>query len=66
MRMNIIERTINDVTVPDIEGNLALNENARFRRPGAGAIDAGTWRESSIWIAAGWVNVSPATRLCNG
>ena len=39
--MNIIERTINDVTVLDIEGNLALNENARFRRPGAGAIDAG-------------------------
>jgi anti-sigma B factor antagonist len=41
MRMNIIERTINDVTVLDIEGNLALNENARFRMPGAGAIDAG-------------------------
>ena len=41
MRMNIIERTINDVTVLDIEGNLALNENARFRKPGAGAIDAG-------------------------
>jgi anti-sigma B factor antagonist len=41
MRMNIIEGTINDVTVLDIEGNLALNENARFRKPGAGAIDAG-------------------------
>jgi len=41
MRMNIIERTINDVTVLDLEGNLALNEYARFRRPGAGAIDAG-------------------------
>ena len=41
MLMNIIERTINDVTVLDLEGNLALNENARFRRPGAGAIDAG-------------------------
>ena len=39
MRMNIIERTINDVTVLDIEDNLALNENARLRRPGAGAID---------------------------
>ena len=39
--MNIIERTINDVTVLEIEGNLALNENVRFRRPGAGAIDAG-------------------------
>jgi anti-sigma B factor antagonist len=37
MRMNIIERTINDVTVLDLEGNLALNENARFRRLGAGA-----------------------------
>jgi anti-anti-sigma factor len=41
MRMNIIERTINDVTVLDIEGNLALIENARFRKHGAGAIDAG-------------------------
>ena len=39
--MNIIERTINDVTVLDIEGNLALNENARFRKQVAGAIDAG-------------------------
>jgi anti-anti-sigma factor len=37
MRMNIIERTINDVTVLDLEGNLALNENARFRKHGAGA-----------------------------
>ena len=39
--MNIIERTINDVTILDIEGNLALNENARFRRHVTGAIDAG-------------------------
>jgi anti-anti-sigma factor len=41
MRMNIIERTINDVTVLDLEGNLALNENARFRTHVTGAIDAG-------------------------
>jgi anti-sigma B factor antagonist len=41
MRMNIIERTISDVTVLDLEGNLALNENARFRKYVAGAIDAG-------------------------
>ncbi len=39
--MNIIERTINDVTVLDIEGNLALNKNARFRKHVTGAIDAG-------------------------
>jgi len=39
--MNIIERTINDVTVLDLEGNLALKENARFRRHVTGAIDAG-------------------------
>jgi anti-sigma B factor antagonist len=39
--MNIIERTINDVTVLDLEGNLVLNENARFRKYVAGAIDAG-------------------------
>jgi anti-sigma B factor antagonist len=41
MRMNIIERTINDVIVLDLEGNLALNENARFRKHVTGAIDAG-------------------------
>jgi anti-anti-sigma factor len=41
MRMNIIERTVNDVTVLDLEGNLALNEIARFRNHVAGAIDAG-------------------------
>jgi anti-sigma B factor antagonist len=41
MRMNIIERTINDVTVLDLEGNLALNENARFRKHVADSIDAG-------------------------
>jgi anti-anti-sigma factor len=41
MRMNIIERTINDVTVLDIEGNLALDENARFRKHVTSAIDAG-------------------------
>lgn len=40
--MNIIERTINDVTVLDLEGNLALNENARFRKYVADAIDAGS------------------------
>jgi anti-anti-sigma factor len=39
--MNIIERTIHDVTVLDLEGNLALNENAQFRKHVAGAIDAG-------------------------
>jgi anti-sigma B factor antagonist len=41
MRMNIIERTINDVTVLDLEGDLALDENARFRKHIAGSIDAG-------------------------
>src|SRR5215470_20384718 len=41
MRMNIIERTINDITVLDLEGNLALDENARFRKHVTGAIDAG-------------------------
>jgi anti-sigma B factor antagonist len=39
--MNIIERTLNDVTVLDLEGNLALESNAQFRRHVAGAIDAG-------------------------
>ena len=39
--MNIIERMINDVTVLDLEGNLALDENARFRKHVDGSIDAG-------------------------
>ncbi len=39
--MSIIERTINDVTVLDLEGNLALDENAKFRKHVSGAIDAG-------------------------
>jgi anti-sigma B factor antagonist len=41
MKMNIIERTLNDVTVLDLEGNLALESNAQFRKHVAGAIDAG-------------------------
>jgi len=41
MRMNINERTVNDVTVLDLEGNLALNENARYRKHVTGSIDAG-------------------------
>jgi len=40
--MNIIERTINDITVLDLEGNFALDENARFRKHVTDAIDAGT------------------------
>ena len=41
MRMSIIERMINDVTVLDLEGNLALDENARFRKYFTGVIEAG-------------------------
>ena len=39
--MNIIERTLNDVTILDLEGNLALQGNRRFRRHVAATIDAG-------------------------
>ena len=39
--MNIIERTLNDVTILDLEGNLALEGNRRFRRHVAATIDAG-------------------------
>jgi len=39
--MNITERTVNDVTVLDLEGDLALSENVRFRKYITGAIDAG-------------------------
>jgi anti-sigma B factor antagonist len=39
--VNIIERTLNDVTVLDLEGNLALEGNKQFRQRVAVAIDAG-------------------------
>ena len=39
--MNIIERTLNDVTVLDLEGNLALESNAQFRKHVTDIIDAG-------------------------
>ena len=40
-KMNIIERTLNDVTVLDLEGNLALEDNAQFRKRANAIIDAG-------------------------
>jgi anti-sigma B factor antagonist len=40
-KMNIIERTLNDVTVLDLEGNLALEDNAQFRKRATAIIDAG-------------------------
>jgi anti-sigma B factor antagonist len=39
--MKIIERTLNDVTVLDLEGNLALEGNKQFRQRVASTIDAG-------------------------
>jgi anti-sigma B factor antagonist len=39
--LNINERTLNDVTVLDLEGNLALEGNRQFRRHVAATIDAG-------------------------
>jgi anti-sigma B factor antagonist len=39
--MNIRERIINDITVLDLEGNLAREENAQFRKRVNVAIDAG-------------------------
>ena len=40
--MNIIERTLNDITVLDLDGNLALEGNAQFRECVTATIDAGT------------------------
>jgi anti-sigma B factor antagonist len=40
--MNIIERTLNDVTVLDLDGNLALEGNAQFRTRVTATIDAGS------------------------
>jgi anti-sigma B factor antagonist len=39
--VNIIERTVNDVIVLDLEGNLALESNAQFRKHVTDIIDAG-------------------------
>ena len=39
--MDIIERTLNDVTVLDLEGNLALEGNKQFRQRVAATIEAG-------------------------
>ena len=40
--MNIIERKLNDVTVLDLEGRLALEGNAQFRKLVTAIIDAGS------------------------
>lgn len=40
--MNIIERTLNDVTVLDLDGNLALEGNAQFRKRVTATIEAGS------------------------
>jgi|GEM_PF-4281665 hypothetical protein len=45
-KMNIIERTLNDVTVLDLKGNLALEGNKQFRQHVAATIDAGVRKES--------------------
>ena len=39
--MNIIERTLNDVIVLDLEGDLAIESNVQFRKHVADIIDAG-------------------------
>lgn len=39
--MNISERTLNDVTVLDLKGNLAREENAQFKKHVAVIIDDG-------------------------
>jgi len=39
--MNIIERTLNDVTVLELDGHLSLEANAQFRTRVTAAIDAG-------------------------
>lgn len=41
MQINIIERTLNDVTVLDLDGSLALEGNTQFRKCVTVAIDAG-------------------------
>jgi anti-anti-sigma factor len=72
MKMNIIERKLNDVTVLDLEGNLALESNAQFRKHVAVAIDAGARKlivnmaRVKYMDAVGLVSLSPAIQPCNG
>ncbi len=40
--MKINERALNDITVLDLDGNLALEGNVQFRKKVNAAIDAGT------------------------
>ncbi len=40
--MKIIERTLNDITVLELDGELALDHNAQFRKKAHAALDAGT------------------------
>lgn len=40
--MDIVERTLNDVTVLDLDGNLALEGNAQFRKRITATLDAGS------------------------
>ena len=68
--MNIIERKLNDVTVLDLEGGLALEDNAQFRKLVTAIIDAGARKlivnmGVTPWTAAGWAT-SPAIQPCNG
>ena len=68
--MNIIERTLNDVTVLDLKGNLALEGNKQFRQHVAATIDSGARKlilnlaGFPIWTAVGWANSSLAIRPC--
>jgi anti-sigma B factor antagonist len=39
--MNIIERTLNDITVLDLDGDLTMEGNVQFRARVAATIDAG-------------------------
>lgn len=41
MTMNITEHTINDVTVLELDGQLALEGNAQFRKRATAALEAG-------------------------
>ena len=41
IEMNIIQRTLNDITVLDLDGRLVLDGNAQFRKQVNAVIDAG-------------------------
>jgi anti-sigma B factor antagonist len=56
--MKIIERTIGDITILDLDGNLALEANTEFRKQVNAVIDAGARKLIVNFAAARYMDSS--------